>query len=117
MRQIVADADQVDKSLALLLRAEQVARERIRHFWHSRLNGLSQHATLGAVRETDLKVEEHAVDPAIGPQAPVARWILPALAAKMAHFGQGAQLVALPHEKGVALNLVVKEPTPVDVPW
>jgi hypothetical protein len=117
LRQIVADADQVDKSLALLLKAEQVAPGRIRHFWHSRLKGLAQHATLGAVKDTDLKVEEHALDLAVGPQAAVARWLLPALAAKMAHFGQGAQLVALPHEKGVALNLVVKESNPVDLPW
>jgi hypothetical protein len=35
----------------------------------------------------------------------------------MAHFGQGAQLVALPHEKGVALSLVVKTPTPAGMPW
>jgi hypothetical protein len=117
LRQIVGEADQVDRSLALLLRAEQAPPERIRHFWHSRLKGLAQHTTVGAVRDTDLKVEEHALDPAIGPQAPVVRWLLPALAAKMAHFGQGAQLVALPHEKGVALNLVVKAHTPADMPW
>jgi hypothetical protein len=117
LRQIVGEADQVDRSLALLLRAEQAPPERIRHFWHSRLKGLAQHTTVGAVRDADLKAEEHALDPAIGPQAPVVRWLLPALAAKMAHFGQGAQLVALPHEKGVALNLVVKNPTPADMPW
>jgi hypothetical protein len=62
-------------------------------------------------------VEAHALDPAIGPQAPVARWVIQALAAKMAHFGQGPQLIALPHEQGVTLNLVAKEPAPVDVPW
>lgn len=119
LREITGDADQVDRSLALLLEAGQVPSERIHHFWHSRLKGLAQHATLGAVSETGLKVEEHALDPAIGPQAPVARWLLQALAAKMAHFGQGAQLVALPHEneKGVALNLVVKDPVPASVPW
>lgn len=117
LRQIVGEADQVDRSLALLLRAEQVPPERIRHFWHSRLKGLAQHTTVGAVRDADLTVEEHALDPAMGPQAPVVRWLLPALAAKMAHFGQGAQLVALPHEKGVALNLVVKTPTPAGMPW
>jgi hypothetical protein len=119
LRQITGDADKVDRSLAMLLEAEQVPSERIRHFWHSRLKGLAQHATLGAVSESGLKVEEHAIDPAIGPQAPVARWLLQALAAKMAHFGQGAQLVALPHEneKGVALNLVVKDPAPANVPW
>jgi hypothetical protein len=119
LRQITGDADQVDRLLASLLEAEQVPNDRIHHFWHSRLKGLAQHATLGAVSETGLKVEEHALDPAIGPQAPVARWLLQALAAKMAHFGQGAQLVALPHdnEKGVALNLVVKDPVPANVPW
>ncbi|HKT64161.1 MAG TPA: hypothetical protein VJR91_11355 [Burkholderia sp.] len=117
LRQIVADADQTDRSLALLLRAAQVPCERIRHFWHSRLKGIAQHATLGAVRDTDLKVEEHALDRAIGPQAPVARWVLQALAAKMAHFGQGPQLIALPHKNGVSLNVVAKAPAPVDVPW
>jgi hypothetical protein len=117
LRQITGDADQADSLLASLLKAEQVPSERIRHFWHSRLKGLTQHATLGAIRESGLKVGAHALDPAIGPQAPVARWVLQALAAKMAHFGQGPQLVALPVGQGVALNLVAKEPAPVDVPW
>lgn len=117
LRQISGDADQADRLLASLLKAEQVPSERIRHFWHSGLKGLTQHATLGAVRESGLKVEAHALDPAIGPQAPVARWVIQALAAKMAHFGQGPQLIALPHEQGVALNLVAKEPAPVNVPW
>ncbi|AOL07468.1 MULTISPECIES: hypothetical protein [Burkholderia] len=117
LRQITGDADRVEGSLALLLKAGQVPVERIRHFWHSRLKGLAQHATLGAVRESDLKVDTHALDLAIGPQAPVARWVIQALAAKMAHFGQGPQLIALPHEQGVVLNLVAREPDPVDVPW
>lgn len=117
LRQIVSDADEVDKALALLLGAEQVPRERIHHFWYSRLKGLAQHATLGAVRDNELKVEEHALDPAMGPQAPVARWVLQALAAKMAHFGQGAQLVALPRANGVALNIVVKDAPAANVPW
>ena len=117
LRQIIADADQTDHSLTLLLRAAQVPPERIRHFWHSRLKGLAQHATLGAVRDTELKVEEHALDRAIGPQAPVARWVLQALAAKMAHFGQGPQLIASPQKNGISLNVVAKAPAPVDVPW
>jgi len=117
LRQIAGDADQVDKSLARLLKAEQVPNELIHHFWHSRLKGLAQHATLGAVRESGLKVEEHAIDLAIGPQAHVARWVLQALAAKMVQFGQGAQLVASPREQGVALNVVAKEPAGVTVPW
>lgn len=117
LRQIVADPGEADKALELLLGAEQVPRERIRHFWHGRLKGLAQHATLGAVRDADLKVEIHALDPAIGPQAPVARWVLQALAAKMAYFGQGAQLVALPRAHGVSLNVVVKDTPVADVPW
>ena len=117
LRQIVADADEVDKALALLLAAEQVPHERIRHFWYGRLKGLALHATLGAVKDTELKVEKHALDSAVGPQAPVARWFLQALAAKMAHFGQGAQLVALPRPNGAALNIVVKDKPAVDVPW
>ncbi|MEX3936537.1 hypothetical protein AB4Y32_33005 [Paraburkholderia phymatum] len=117
LRQIVGDADLADRSLALLLDAEQVPRERIHHFWHSRLKGLAQHATMGAVGNSGLKVGEHALDRAVGPQASVARWVLQALAARMAHFGQGAQLVALPRSNGVALNFVVKERTPVSVRW
>ncbi|HEY1607892.1 MAG TPA: hypothetical protein VGG24_01375, partial [Paraburkholderia sp.] len=117
LRQIESEADQADTSLALLLRAKQIEPERIRHFWYSRLKGLAQHSTLGAVRDADIKVEVHALDPAIGPQAPVARWLLAALAAKMAHFGQGAQLIALPDPKGVILNLVVREPDKLTFPW
>ena len=117
LRQIESEADQVDTSLGLLLRAKQVAPERIRHFWYSRLKGLAQHSTLGAIRDADIKAEEHALDAAIGPQAPVARWLLAALAARMAHFGQGAQLIALPDPKGVILNLVVREPDTVTLPW
>jgi hypothetical protein len=117
LRQITGDADLVDKSLARLLDAGQVPRERIRHLWYSRLTGLAQHATLGAVRESGLKPGEHALEQAIGPQAPVARWVLQALAVQMAHFGQGPQLIALPAAQGVALNVVAKEPAAVDVPW
>ncbi|KVG68983.1 hypothetical protein [Burkholderia ubonensis] len=117
LRQIVSDADRVDHSLSLLLNAEQVPRERIQHFWHSRLKGLAQHATMGAIKESGLKTVEHALDKAAGQQSPVARWLLQALAAKMAHYGQGAQLLALPHGDGVALNLAAKESTPVKVPW
>ena len=117
LREIAGEADRVDRSLSLLLDAGQVPRERIRHFWHTRLRGIAQHGTMGAVRESGLNLDEHALDKAVGPQAPVSRWLLQALAAKMAHFGQGPQLVALPHEQGVALNLVAKEPAPVDVPW
>ena len=117
LRQSTGDADQVGHSLAWLLNAEQVPRERIHHFWHARLKGIARHATLGAVRDSDLKVEEHALEAAVGPQAPVARWLLAALATKVAHFGQGPQLVALPYATGVAVNLVVKEPTPVNMPW
>jgi hypothetical protein len=117
LRQIVGDADQAERSLSLLLDAKQVPRERIHHFWHSRLKGLAQHATMGAVSESGLKVGEHSLDRAVGPQASMARWVLQALAARMAHFGQGAQLVALPHGSGVALNFVVKERTPVNIQW
>jgi len=35
----------------------------------------------------------------------------------MAYFGQGAQLVAQPGEKGVMLSLAVREPQPVNAPW
>ncbi len=117
LRQIVGDADQVDKSLSLLLKAEQVPADRIHHFWHARLKGLAQHATMGAVSDSGLKVAAHDLEQAVGLQAPVARWVMQALAAQMAHYGQGAQLVALPREQGVALNFVAKEPLPVDLPW
>ncbi|KWO47201.1 hypothetical protein [Burkholderia territorii] len=73
---------------------------------------------MGALKESDLKVEEHALDSAIGPQAPVARWVLQAMAAKMAQFGQCAQLIAIPHQQsGIALNVVAKEPARLAVPW
>jgi hypothetical protein len=117
LRQIVTDADKVDEALALLIDAEQVPRERIRHFWYSGLKGLALHVTLGAVKDIDLKVEGHALDRAIGPQAPVMRWVLQAMAAKMAQFGQGAQLVALPRSSGVGLNVAVKDAPRVDIPW
>lgn len=117
LRQCTGAPDQVESSLGWLLKAEQVPAGRIHHFWHAGLKGLAQHATLGAVKESALKVSVHAIDPAIGPQGSVARWLLPALAAKMAQFGQGAQLVALPHAQGIALNVVAKEPARVAVPW
>lgn len=117
LREITGDSGQVDRSLSLLLDAGQVPRERIRHFWHARLKGIAQHGTMGAVRESGLKLEEHPLEKAVGPQAPVSRWLLQALAVKMAHFGQGPQLVALPHEQGVTLNLVAREPAPADVSW
>jgi hypothetical protein len=117
MREIETEADQVEEALSLLLRAEQAETKRIRNFWHSRLKGLAQHATFGAVKESGLEVSTHALDTSIGPQAPVSRWLLYALAARMAHFGQGAQLVALPVENGVTLSLAVRELRPVNAPW
>ncbi|KVC58218.1 hypothetical protein [Burkholderia ubonensis] len=117
LRGIETEADQAEEALTLLLKAEQVEPKRIRNFWHSRLKGIAQHATLGAVKESGLEVSTHALDPAIGPQAPASRWLVYALAAKMAHFGQGAQLVALPGEKGVTLNLAARELRGVNAPW
>ena len=117
LRGIETEADQVEDALAQLLQAEQVEAKRIRHFWHSRLKGLAQHATLGAVRDTDLEVSTHALETAIGPQAPASRWLVYALVAKMVQYGQGAQLVGLPGGKGVMLNLAIKEPMRVDLPW
>ncbi|HEX7909459.1 MAG TPA: hypothetical protein VF534_15445 [Paraburkholderia sp.] len=117
LRGIETEADRVEVALTQLLKAEQVESKRIRNFWHSRLKGLAQHATLGAVRDSELKVSTHALDAAIGPQAAASRWLVYALAAKMVHFGQGAQLVALPGGKGVMLNLAIKEPQGVDLPW
>jgi hypothetical protein len=117
LRGIEAEADQVEEALTLLLNAEQVEKKRIRHFWYSRLKGLAQHATLGAVRESGLEVSTHVLDAAIGPQAPASRWLVYALAAKMAHFGQGTQLVTLPGEKGVTLNLAARQPQATNLPW
>jgi hypothetical protein len=117
LRGIETEADQVEDALTSLLRAEQVETKRIRNFWHSRLKGLAQHATLGAVKESGLEISTHALDIAIGPQAPASRWLVYALAAKMAHFGQGAQLVALPGEKGVTLNLAARQPQQTNAPW
>ncbi|AXL50417.1 hypothetical protein DSC91_002611 [Paraburkholderia caffeinilytica] len=117
LRQIVSDADQVDRSLGLLLKAEQVPADRIHHFWHGRLKGLAQHATMGALRDSGLTLAAHELEQAVGPQAPVAHWAVQALAAKMAHYGQGPQLMALPSEQGVVLNLAAKEASSVSVPW
>lgn len=117
LRGIETEADQLEEALTLLLGAEQVETKRIRQFWHSRLKGLARHATLGAIRESGLEVATHVPDLAIGPQAAASRWLVYALAAKMAHFGQGAQLVALPGEKGVTLNLAVKESQGINMPW
>ncbi|HKT98827.1 MAG TPA: hypothetical protein VJS30_20215 [Paraburkholderia sp.] len=117
LRQIVGEADQAEKSLALLLNARQVPLERMHHFWHARLKGLALHASMGAVRDSGLGLTGHDLEQAVGPQAPVARWVIQALAAKMAHYGQGPQLVALPRERGVVLNLVAKEPSAVNLPW
>lgn len=117
LRGIETEADQVEEALMLLLSAEQVETKRIRNFWYSCLKGLAQHATLGAVRESGLEVSTHVLDTAIGPQAPMSRWLVYALAAKMAHFGQGAQLVALPGEKGVTISFAARGLRPANAPW
>lgn len=117
LRGIETEPDLVEDALTQLLKAEQVESKRIRSFWHSRLKGLARHATVGAVRDSDLKVSTHALETAIGPQAPASRWLVYALAARMVHYGQGAQLVALPDGKGVTLNLATKEPCGVGLPW
>ncbi|GAB7524490.1 hypothetical protein [Paraburkholderia sp. 2C] len=117
LRGIGTEADQVEAAMALLLNAEQVETRRIRSFWHSGLKGVAKHATLGAVRESGLAVSTHALDMAVGPQAPASRWLVYALAAKMAHFGQGAQCMALPGDRGVTLSLAARELREWDAPW
>ena len=119
VRQIVGEADQVDRSLALLLRAEQAPPERIRHFWHSRLKGLAQHTTVGALRDTDLKVEEHAhrlqqrvrrSDRALKPSG---------IGGEDGAFraGGATRRVALMNKES-RLNIVVREPPLLqDMPW
>jgi hypothetical protein len=117
LREIEAEADRVEEALTLLLAAAQLETKRIRHFWHNCLKGLARHATLGAVKESGLEVAQHTPDIAVGPQAPASRWLVYALAAQMAHFGQGAQLLALPGKKGVTLNLVARKLEKADLPW
>lgn len=117
LRGIEAEADQVENALSSLLGAEQVDRKRVHQFWHSGLKGLAQHATVGAVRESGLEAATHVLETAVGPQAPASRWLVYALAARMAHFGQGGQLVALPGQKGVTLNFAAKELQATKLPW
>jgi hypothetical protein len=112
-RPIVAESDTVDSALATLSRAEQVPSKKIKHLWFSRLDKLIRHAVTAAVVEANLNLAAHDIDRAIGKPGPANGWLLQALAAQMVRHGQGAQLVAAPYRKGVALNVVGQQPAPI----
>lgn len=111
-RPITAESDAVDTALETLLHAGQVPRGKLKHVWFSRLDKLIKHATTTAARDTGLTVAMHDVDRAIGKPGPVNGWLLPALAAQMVQHGQGAQLLAIPYRRGVALSIVAAQPAP-----
>ncbi|MBY4695062.1 hypothetical protein K6W21_13355 [Burkholderia latens] len=112
-RPIAMPSDSVLDAVETLLAAEQTPRARIRHLWLSDLPPQGRHATLGAVKETELELSAHDVDRAIGKPGPVNALLLQALAAQMVAHGQGAQMVATPTEHKVRLNLVGTQPAPV----
>jgi len=116
-RPIVADSDAIGTGLANLLKGEQVPQDRIKHFWSSRLNRMTRHATKEAIKDGGLPAVEHDLDHAMGKPGPVNAWLLQALAAEMVQHGQGAQLVAVPFDTGVSFNLVGGEPAPVAIPY
>jgi hypothetical protein len=111
-RPVSAESDALAKALETLLHAGQVPNGKIRHAWFSRLDKLLKHAVITAIRDTGLSVGVHDVDRAVGKPGPANRWLLPALAAQMVRHGQGAQLIAIPHQSGVALSVVAAQPAP-----
>lgn len=112
-RPIVEESDTVDIAISTLLRAEQAPRKKLRHFWFSHLEKQLRHATTTAVKEAGLNLAAHDVDRAIGKPGPLNGWLVQATAAQMVQHGQGAQLIAAPFRKGVALNIVGSHPAPV----
>lgn len=116
-RPIVAEADAISTDLTHLLGGQQVPKDRIKHFWLSRLNRTARHGSKEAIKDSGLPAVEHDVDHAIGKPGPVNTWLLQALAAEMVQHGQGAQLVAVPAGPGVSFNLVGSRPEPLSVPF
>jgi hypothetical protein len=116
-RPIVAEADAIDAGLKNLLTREQVPTARIKHFWLSRLNRMTRHASKEAIKDGGLSAVEHDLDHAIGKPGPVNAWLLQALAAEMVQHGQGAQLIAAPLGNGVSFNLVGSAPAQISVPY
>jgi hypothetical protein len=112
-RPIPATCDSVRDALSILLRAEQTANEKIRHFWFSRLSKPDRHATVSAVKDAGSEIAIHDVDHAIGKPGPVSALLQQAMAADMVQHGQGAQMIASPGKQGVTLNLVGSQVAPV----
>lgn len=112
-RPIPAAMDTIFDRLKTLLAARQTPNERIKHLWLSNIPGQGKHATETAVKDTELNLEVHDLDTAIGVPGPVNALLVQALAAQMVQHGQGTQLVATPHKGGVMLNLIGTSIAPV----
>jgi hypothetical protein len=112
-RPIPAAMDTIFDRLRTLLAARQTPHERIKHLWLSNIPGRGKHATITAVKDTELKLEVHDLDTAIGVPGRVNTLLAQALATQMVQHGQGTQLVATPHKGGVMLNLIGTSIAPV----
>jgi hypothetical protein len=112
-RPIPTTMDTAFDRLKTLLAAQQSPIERIKHLWLSHIPGQGKHATLTAVKDTELKLAVHDLDTAIGVPGPVNALLTQALAAQMVQHGQGTQLVATPYKGGIMLNLIGTSVAPV----
>lgn len=97
-RPVPAAMDTVFDALKIMLAAQQTPNERIKHLWLSHVPGRGKHATVTAVKDTELNLAVHDLDAAIGVPGPVNPLLVQALAAQMVQHGQGTQLVATPHK-------------------
>lgn len=93
-RSITAEADRASEALAMLLRAEQAPRDRLKQIWLSGLAKPLRHAAATAVKDSELDSPVHVLDEAVGDVGPVGALLVQALAAQMVQHGQGVQLVA-----------------------
>ncbi|KAI3592988.1 hypothetical protein D9X30_1859 [Cupriavidus sp. U2] len=115
-RPVVAESDEVDRGIAMLLGSEPVAAGRIRQFWLTGLNKPLRHAVTVAVKDAALRADTQDIDQALGKPGHANGWVAQSLAAKMVRHGQGAQLVAIPCKSGVAVNIVANRPESPDRP-
>jgi hypothetical protein len=113
-RPAAAAMDLIFDTLKTMLAAQQTPVERIKHLWLTHIPSQGKHATLTAVKDTNLNVVAHDLDIAIGSPGPVNTLLVQALAASMVQHGQGTQMVATPHEAGVMLNLVGTSIAPIE---
>lgn len=105
-RPVTAEPESTSEALQSLLAAQPAPLDKMRHMWFTHLPRLGRNNVMGALDDADLTLGRNDLDNALGKPGTANAWLVQALAAQAARYGQGTQLVATPDGQRVMLNLI-----------